>query len=180
MNERAPRRLNSEALWEYALRALAGHAHSAGDLRQKLERRAERAGDVAGILVRLKDCGYLDDKRYAEAVASWRLDSQGLGKARTLSDLRKKRVAPAVAEKAVAKVYSETDEVALVEAFLRRKYRSVALDVFLAEPKNLASAYRRLRVAGFSSGNSLRVLKRFAREPELLDGLEDEGGRGEE
>jgi regulatory protein len=180
MNERTPRRLDREALWQYALRALAARAHSAGDLRQKLERRAERAGDVAGILVRLKDCGYLDDKRYAEAVASWRLDSQGLGKARTLSDLRKKRVAPAVAEKAVAKVYSETDEVALVEAFLRRKYRSVALGVFLAEPKNLASAYRRLRVAGFSSGNSLRVLKRFAREPELLDGLEDEGGRGEE
>jgi len=174
MNQRAPRRLNSEALWEYALRALAGRAHSAGDLRQKLERRAERAGDVPGVLARLKDCGYLDDKRYAEAVASWRLDSQGLGKARTLSDLRKKRVAPSVAEKAVAKVYSETDEVALIEAFLRRKYRSVALDVFLGEPKNLASAWRRLRVAGFSSGNSLRVLKRFAKQPELLDGLEDD------
>ena len=180
MNERTPRRLDSEALWQYALRALAGRAHSAGDLRQKLERRAERAGDVAGILARLKDCGYLDDKRYAEAVASWRLDSQGLGKARTLSDLRKKRVAPSVAEKAVAKVYSETDEVALVEAFLRRKYRSMPLDVFLAEPKNLASAYRRLRVAGFSSGNSLSVLKRFASEPEMLDGLEDEPGRGED
>ncbi len=180
MNERTPRRLDSEGLWQYALRALAGRAHSAGDLRQKLERRAERAGDVAGILARLKDCGYLDDKRYAEAVASWRLDSQGLGKARALSDLRKRRVAPSVAEKAVGKVYSETDEVALVEAFLRRKYRSVALDVFLAEPKNLASAYRRLRVAGFSSGNSLRVLKRFAREPELLDGLEDESGRAED
>ena len=180
MSQRIPRRLDSGALWEYALRALAGRAHSAGELRQKLERRAERTGDVAGILVRLKECGYLDDKRYAEAVASWRLDSQGLGKARALSDLRKRRVAPAVAEKAVGKVYSETDEVALVEAFLRRKYRSVALDVFLAEPKNLASAYRRLRVAGFSSGNSLTVLKRFAREPELLDGLEDESGRGEE
>jgi len=50
MNERTPRRLDSEALWQYALRALAGRAHSAGDLRQKLERRAERAGDVAGIL----------------------------------------------------------------------------------------------------------------------------------
>ena len=180
MSQRIPRRLDSGALWEYALRALAGRAHSAGELRQKLERRAERTGDVAGILVRLKECGYLDDKRYAEAVASWRLDSQGLGKARALSDLRKRRVAPAVAEKAVCKVYSETDEMALVEAFLRRKYRSVALDVFLAEPKNLASAYRRLRVAGFSSGNSLTVLKRFAREPELLDGLEDESGRGEE
>jgi hypothetical protein len=70
--------------------------------------------------------------------------------------------------------------VALIEAFLRRKYRSVTLDVFLAEPKNLASAYRRLRLAGFASGNSLRVLKRFAREPELLDGLEDETSREED
>jgi regulatory protein len=164
-NDRTPRRLDSEALWEYALRALGAHAHSAGELRQKLERRAERVGDVAGVLARLKECGYLDDKRYAESVASRRLDSQGLGKARALNDLRKKRVAPAVAEKAVAKVYGETDEVALIEAFLRRKYRSVILDVFLAEPKNLASAYRRLRVAGFSSGNALRVLKRFAQEP---------------
>ncbi len=180
MSERSPRRLDAEALWQYALRALGGRAHSVVELRRKLERRAERSGDVPGILARLKDCGYLDDKRYAEAVASWRLDSQGLGKARALSDLRKRSVAPSVAEKAVAKVYSETDEAALIEAFLHRKYRAVALDAFLAEPKNLASAYRRLRVAGFSSANSLRVLKRFAREPELLDGLEDETGRGEE
>jgi regulatory protein len=157
------------------VRALGARAHSVGELRQKLERRAQRAGDVPDVLARLKQCGYLDDKTYAEAVASWRLDSQGLGKARALSDLRKRRVAPSVAEKAVAKVYSESDEVALVESFLRRKYRNVALDKFLSEPKNLASAYRRLRVAGFSSANSLRVLKRFAREPELLDGLEDEG-----
>jgi regulatory protein len=180
LNQRDPRRLDSEALWHYALRALGGRAHSVGELRQKLERRAERAGDVAGVLARLKEHGYLDDKQYAEAVAAWRLDSQGLGKARALSDLRKKRVAPSVAEKAVGKVYADTDEVALIEAFLRRKYRNVALDVFLTEPKNLAAAYRRLRVAGFGSSNSLRVLKRFAREPELLDGLEDEPGRGEE
>jgi lactate dehydrogenase-like 2-hydroxyacid dehydrogenase len=78
-----------------------------------------------------------------------------------------------VAEKAVAQVYAEVDETALIEAFLRRKYRGKALDTFLAEPKNLASAYRRLRVAGFGSASSLRVLKRFAREPELLDGLEE-------
>jgi SOS response regulatory protein OraA/RecX len=93
--------------------------------------------------------------------------------------LRKRRVAPSVAEKAVAKVYAETDEDALVEAFLRRKFRTVQFDTFLAEPKNLAAAYRRLRTAGFSSASSLRVLKRFAREPEALDGLEDEEEREE-
>ncbi len=180
MSGRTPRRLDAEALWEYALHALGGRAHSVGELRQKLHRRAERAEDVAAVLVRLKEHGYLNDQRYAEAVASSRLESHGLGKGRALSDLRKRRVAPAVAEKAVAKVYAESDEVALVEAFLRRKYRTVALNEFLSEPKNLASAYRRLRTAGFSSANSLRVLKRFAREPELLDGLEEDSTGDEE
>jgi regulatory protein len=179
MGERTPRRLDSEALWQYALRALGSRAHSVSELRRKLERRATSAADIPGVLARLKDYGYLDDKRYAEAVASWRLESQGLGKARALSDLRKKRIAPAVAEKAVAEAYREADEVALIEAFLRRKYRNVPLDALLSEPRKLASAYRRLRVAGFGSANSLRVLKRFAREPELLDGLEDDDRRAE-
>jgi regulatory protein len=175
-----PRRLDAEGLYQYALRALGGRAHSINELRQKLERRAERASDVPGVLARLKEYGYLDDKRYAEALAAWRKDSQGLGRARALRDLRSRHVAPAVAEKAVAEVYREADEVAMVEAFLRRKFRAVPLDKFLAEPKNLASAYRRLRVAGFSSTNSLRVLKRFAREPEMLDALEDEAAPGAE
>jgi regulatory protein len=176
MASRSPRRLDSEALWQYALRALGGRAHSINELRQKLERRAERKDDVAAVLARLKELGYLDDKRYAEAVATWRKDRQGLGKARALRDLRQRRVAPKVAEKAVSEIYSEVDEPAMVEAFLRRKYRNTRLDVFLAEPKNLASAYRRLRVAGFGSASSLSVLKRFAREPEMLDALEEEPG----
>jgi regulatory protein len=173
MAQRTPRRLDSEALFEYALRSLSARAQSAGELRQKLERRAEHAPDVAQTLSRLKQSGFLDDKRYAEAIAVSRLENQGIGKARVLNDLRKRRIAPALAEKAVTDAYGETDEVGLIEAYLRRKYRNISFDAFLAEPKNLASAYRRLRTAGFSSANSVRVLKRFAREPELLDGLEE-------
>jgi hypothetical protein len=33
----------------------------------------------------------------------------------------------------------------------------------------MASAYRRLLRAGFRSGEVIRVLKKFARNPELLD-----------
>jgi regulatory protein len=55
-----PRRLDSDALWEYAVRSLAGRAHSTGELREKLRRRALRAADIDGILARLKDHGYLD------------------------------------------------------------------------------------------------------------------------
>ncbi|MGE5645606.1 MAG: regulatory protein RecX [Acidobacteriota bacterium] len=165
-------RLEREALFEYALRSLGARAQSMGELRQKLERRAASPDDVPQVLARLKEYGYLDDRRYAEAIAASRLENQGLGRARVIQDLRKRRIAPALAEKAVADAYRETDETGLIEAYLRRKYRNVAFDEFLAEPKNLAAAYRRLRVAGFSSANSVKVLKRFAREPEILDGLE--------
>lgn len=177
MAQRTPRRLNFEALFEYALRSLGARAQSAGELRQKLERRAERAEEIPQVLARLKQSGYLDDQRYAEAIAVSRLENQGLGKGRVLQDLRKRRVAPALAGKTVEDTYRGTDEVQLIQAYLRHKYRNVALEAFLAVPKNLASAYRRLRTAGFSSGNSIRVLKRFASEPEMLDAIEDEPER---
>jgi len=173
MAERSPRRLDAGALWEYALRALSGRAHAAGDLRQKLLRRAERAEDVAPLLERLKECGYLDDRRFAESFSASRLENQGFGKARVLGDLRKRRVAPALAEKAVSSAYAGTDETALIEAFLRRKFRGATLEQAFAEPRKLAAAYRRLRAAGFTAANSIRTLKRFAAEPELLDSLEE-------
>jgi regulatory protein len=169
-------RLRREALEEYALRALGTRAHSVSELAAKLRRRAERDEDVKEVLAALKTRGYIDDRAFAKAFAAWRLDSQGFGRARVLRDLRQKRVAPTVAEQAVKAAYSETDEVRLIEAFLARKYRRVALSEYLAEPKNMASAYRRLRLAGFGSADVIRVLKRHSERAEELESLEDEGG----
>lgn len=159
-------------LWQFALRTLSGRAHSISELREKLRRRAERIEDVEPILSRLKEHGYLDDRRFADNYAAARLQNQGFGKTRVLRDLRLRRVVPKVAEQAVQQAYSDTDEFELIEKFLQRKYRKVSLPAFLAEPKNLASAYRRLRSAGFSSGNSIRVLKDYAAQAELLESLE--------
>jgi hypothetical protein len=41
-----------------------------------------------------------------------------------------------------------------------------------AEEEDLAAAYRRLVCAGFRSGEILKSLKRFAKNPDLLDGFE--------
>jgi SOS response regulatory protein OraA/RecX len=65
MDDRKPRRLDSAGLWAYALKVLSGRAHSTGELREKLGRRAAVPGDVESILARLKDHGYLNDRRYA-------------------------------------------------------------------------------------------------------------------
>jgi regulatory protein len=172
MEERKPRSLPADALWQYSLKILAGRAHSTGELREKLRRRAERADDVDAILARLKEHGYLDDRRYAESFASARLANEKLGRTRVLQDLRQHRVSPSLAETTVRKVYQDVDESALIEEWVRRKYRLAPREGLFQEDKDLASAYRRLLRAGFRSGEIVRVLKRFAKNPDLLDSFE--------
>lgn len=172
MQERKPRRLKSSELWEYALKALSLRAHSIGELRQKLDRRADNPAEIDDILTRLKDHGYLNDQRYAEGYAAARLANEKLGGSRVLRDLRQRRVAPALAEKTVREVYREVDETALIEEWIRRKYRLAPRDGLFKEDKDMGAAYRRLMRAGFKTGDILRTLKRFARNPELLDAFE--------
>lgn len=106
--------------------------------------------------------------------AEWRRESQGLGKTRVLRDLMAPRVAPAVAKEAVEAPFEGVDETAMIEAFLKRKYRGKDLGGLLQEQKELASAFRKLRGAGFSTGNSIRVLKRYAAEAERLEEMEED------
>ena len=174
MTKRKPKLFQETELLNYAVRALGGRAHSTGELREKLRRRAERAEDVDLVLSKLKEIGYLDDRRFAESYAASRLENQGLGKMRVLRDLRQRRIAPQLAEQATEKTYQDTDEGTLIEKFLKKKYRAKNLEEFLREEKNLAAAYRRLRYAGFASGPSIRVLKRYARQAEELEALEVE------
>jgi len=172
MEERKPRRLDAEGLWTYALRVLGGRAHSTGEMREKLRRRAERAADVDTVLARLKGAGYLDDRRFAEGFANARLSGERLGRKRVINDLRRRRVAPAVAQRTVEKVYQDVDEEALIEEWVRRKYRLASRDALFQDDKDVAAAWRRLFRAGFSGSAIGRVLKRFAKNPGLLDQIE--------
>ncbi len=172
--------MDAAGLWEFALKTLGARAHSSGELRQKLSQRAEHAGDVDATLARLKEYRYLDDRRFAESFAAARLENQGLGKRRVVRDLRQRRVAPAVAEASAGKAYQDVDETALIEEYIRRKYRAAARDKLFQDEKDLASAYRRLLRAGFNIGNIIRTLKRFAANPELLDGFDPPGEAVEE
>jgi regulatory protein len=168
-------KLAGDALWNYALRVMGHRAHSAAELRQKLSRRAESPAAMTAVMEKLREYSFVDDKKFSDVFAASRLQNNGFGRIRVLHDLRAKQVAPAVAEEAVAKVFEGTDEATLIQQFLDRKYRSLDLKTFLQEEKNLASAYRRLRIAGFSSQGSLAALRRYNQqaddwsEPEGLD-----------
>ena len=172
MHEPKPRTLDRENLWNYALRALGGRAYSIGEMREKLARRAEHSADVEHVLQRLKENKYLDDQQFAEGYAAARLANERFGKTRVLVDLRHRRVSPSLAEKIVHSVYQNVDESAMIEEWIRRKYRKAPREELFQEDKDLASAYRRLLRAGFRTGEIVRVLKKFAKNPELLDNFE--------
>ena len=147
---------------------------SVSELRARLARRAARAADVDEVIAKLKDAQALDDRRFAESYAAARLENQGFGKMRVLRDLRQRRVAGELARRVVDHAFEDTDEVKLIEQFLARKYRATDLAAYLADPKHLMSAFRRLRLAGFAAGSSIQVLKRYAAEAEALEDVQED------
>jgi regulatory protein len=173
---RTPKPLDLEGLMDYAARALTARAYTISELKTRLKKRAARKEDVDAVLARLKDAGVVNDRRFAGSFAEWRRESQGQGKTRVLRDLMARRVAPAVAREAVDAAFEGVDEPAMIQAFLVRKYRGKELKALLQDQKHLASAFRKLRGAGFSTGNSIRVLKRYAAEAGQLDELEEDEG----
>jgi regulatory protein len=168
-----PRRLDSDELREYGLRLLSGRSLSVAEFKEKLRQRAVNPADIDAIVSQLKEYGALSDHRYAEHFAGSRAGSGTFGRQRVLSDLLRKKVAPKVAEKAVGDAFAGVDEIGMIQQWLTRKYRNQDLGALVQDPAKLASVYRRLRQAGFSSGPAIRVLKRHASDAEQLEGLED-------
>jgi regulatory protein len=164
-----PQKLPEQALFDYAVRSLAARSSTADELRFKLRRRAEKLTDIEPVIARLKDLGYLDDKRFAEMFTAMRIENDGFGRTRVLNDLRARRVPPPLAEKAVSLAFADTNEEDLVTAYMERRMPSIAAGGHKENERKLASAYAKLRRAGFAPGTILTVLRRYAARPELLE-----------
>jgi regulatory protein len=165
--------LDREALMNYAARLLSGRAQSLSELRTRLKKKAATDEDVTDVLARLKEAKMIDDRQFAGSFARLRKENQGLGKTRVMRDLMARRVAPAVAKESVDAAYEGVDEVKMIEDFLARKFRGKDLGTMLKEERHLASVFRKLRGAGFSPGNSIRVLKRYAAEADRLEEMDE-------
>lgn len=157
-----PRKLNLEELKSYAHRTLTARPLSIAELRAKLRLKAAEPADIETVIAGLKEYKALDDERFAQQFSASRKENRGFGAGRVLRDLRQRRVSAPLAEKAVSELYAEADESELIAQYLARKYRNKNLKELLQDPKQLASAFRKLRAAGFSSARSLAVLKRYS------------------
>jgi regulatory protein len=126
------------------------------------------------VIGRLKEIAYLNDQRFAENYAAARVENDGFGRIRVLNDLRSRRVSGKMADQAVERAIGDKSEAELIDAFIERRMRSIAVGGPVDDEKKLAAAYRKLRRAGFTSGPILSALKRIAARPESLEELPEE------
>jgi len=165
--------LDIDGLLSYSARILSVWSLTVSELRQKLTKRAAQPASVDEVIRRLQENNYLNDQAFAESFANWRRENEGHGKARVVRDLMARRVSSEVAAKAAQAAYAGADEETMIEQYLQRKYRGHNLAELLCDEKRLASAFRRLRTAGFSAGGSIKVLKRYAAQAEQLEDMDD-------
>jgi len=137
-------------------------------------------GELGELLVelvvrRLKDQNYLNDSNYAVTYSSFRRDNEKFGRRRVITDLKVKGVHGDVIEKAVDNAYAEVNEEELARTFLRRKRMKKP-----ANNKDAARVFRALVRAGFGAGVSIRILKNWDVEDEVLTALQEEDASREE
>jgi regulatory protein len=174
MRTKSTRKLGTEyQLNMSAQRALMRRPFSIHEMKQYLERRAEKKELIPPVISRLRELNYLDDARYALEYARRHAQGRRQGRYRIERELRARGVPDVHIDAALAAVFAETDESALVRARLKRRLSHLrgALD-----QKKIASLYRMLLRAGFSSDVIRKELRGVDRGdlPDFLDNSDDE------
>jgi regulatory protein len=166
------RKLDTETqLYEVALRSLTRRAHSVHEMKQKLARRCDNHLLVQVVMARLKENGLIDDARYAKQFTRQRTEIRRQGKFRIARELRARGVPDRHIDSALADASDEATERATIHQRIQRKLkllpgRSTGEKI---DDRKVASLYRSLLRAGFSSDAIRRELKSLTREdlPEI-------------
>jgi regulatory protein len=168
-SRRAKKVYDENSLYDYAITALGRRMHSVAELKRKMRNRCPDEALIEKVIARLKDQRYLSDASYAAAYSAFRRDNEKFGARRVIIDLKIKGVHPDVIRKAVDEVYSSVNELDQARAFLQRKRLKKP-----ASNREAARIFRALLRAGFGVGTSIRLLKNWDIDDELLTALQDE------
>lgn len=140
---------------------LARRPYSVAELRKALERKFGSAAPVSNALARLRQLGYLDDKKFAEHYASSLVRNRAWGRYRVRRELKAKLVAYRYIEPALSSAYEDTDERELLERALEKKIHALRLPL---TPQKLNNLCQSLMRRGFRTGD---IIKAVRARPEL-------------
>ena len=139
---------------------LARRPYSVAELRRALEKKFP-AEDLSPIVGRLRELGYLDDRKYAESLALSLARNRAYGRHRIRRELKSKLVDYRVIDDAVEKAFESVNERRLLEEAIQKKIRSLRKPFTHAK---LASLCQSLIRRGFRADD---IMKAVRQRPEL-------------
>jgi regulatory protein len=140
---------------------LARRPYSVAELRRALERKFPEVGPVRETITRLRELGYLDDRRFAEQYAYSLAQNRAFGPHRVRRELKAKLVDYRQIDPALEQTFQEVNERELLERALDKKVRGLRLPVTRAK---LATVCQSLMRRGFRASD---IIKAVRARPEL-------------
>ena len=140
------------------LALLARRELSTADLRARLLDREHTPEAVEEAIQRLQETGALDDRRVARAYARTASKVKGRGRLRVMRELQAMGIARDVIAEAVAEVFADQDERALIERAIEKKLRGGQKPVTVQDRARL---YQFLMRQGFTPAAVSAALRRL-------------------
>ena len=135
---------------------LARRPYSIAEMRRALEKKYPQNEQVAAAIARLREVGYLDDRKFAEQYAYSLAQNRAFGPHRLRRELKAKRVNYQEIEAAVERAYQETPAPEILERALAKKVRALRLPLTRAKFHSLCQSLMRL---GFNAGDIIEAVR---------------------
>jgi len=140
-----------------ALRLLARRELTEKQLRDRLLDRDHPRDEIDRVIAHLLESRTLDDDRVARAYARTASGVKGRGRLRVMRELTEMGVARNTATEAVAEVFADVDERALIAKALQKKMRGRPR---IADPAEHARLYQYLMRQGFTPAAIVAALRK--------------------
>ena len=140
------------------LKLLARRELSVAELRARLVEREHPPDEVDAAVAQLIDSGALDDGRVARAYARTASKVKGRGRLRVTRELQAMGIARDVIAEAVAEVFGDVDERALIDRAVQKKLRSGKKPATVQERARL---YQFLLRQGFTPAAVAAAMRRL-------------------
>ncbi|HEX5411495.1 MAG TPA: regulatory protein RecX [Terriglobia bacterium] len=147
--------------FETAVSLLSRRPYSVAELRRALQRKFPDSAELPEVLARLRQLGYLDDAKFAEAYAASLTRVRNYGRHRVRRELKSKLVDYRVIEHAVDNAFSSVNERELLERAVDKKIRTLRKPLTRSR---LASLCQSLIRRGFRADD---IMKAIRSRPEL-------------
>jgi regulatory protein len=137
---------------------LARREHSVAEVRSRLADREHTAEEIETAIARLLETRALDDNRVARAYARTALTVKGRGRLRIQRELQVMGIAREIAGEAIADVFGDVDERALIDKAIQKKLRGGKKMLTM---QDRARVYQFLMRQGFTPAAVSLAMRRF-------------------